>query len=204
MPCAVTVPAGVWFFNSIMNRRLRLLLFVFIAISIVGLAVAVYVSSGFKEVTINDYTITKSEGSTIDRVRYSGTRGDRLEWELEADKGFQVRGREDIDLTNVTVIYYTKDGAVYTMTGREGSYNAQTEDVVIKGDVVVVSDKDDFSLSTDILRYSAKSGVVQTKSRFKMTSQRADITGRGLVMDMAKENIKVLSEVSTVFKKGSI
>jgi len=187
-----------------MNRRLRLLLFIFIAISIVGLAVAVFVSSGLKEVKIKDYTIRKSEGSTIDRVRYSGTRGDRLEWELEADKGFQVRGREDIELTNVTVIYYMKNGAVYTLTGREGNYNAQTEDVVIKGDVVVTSNRDDFSLKTDILSYSARSGKVSTKSRFRMTSLRADITGRGLVMDMARENLKVLSEVSAVFKEGAI
>jgi len=56
-----------------MSRRIRLLLFIFIAVSIVGLVVAVFVSSGFKEVKVKDYTIRKSEGSTIDRVRYSGT-----------------------------------------------------------------------------------------------------------------------------------
>ncbi|VAW38183.1 hypothetical protein MNBD_DELTA02-164 [hydrothermal vent metagenome] len=179
-------------------------MFIFIAVSIVGLVVAVFVSSGFKEVKVKDYTIRKSEGSTIDRVRYSGTRGDRLEWELEADKGFQLRGRDDIELTNVTVIYYMKDGAVYTMTGREGSYNAQDEVVVIKGDVVVLSNRDDFSLKTDILSYFAASGRISTKSRFRMTSLRADVTGRGLVMDMAREQLKVLSEVSTVFKEGTI
>ncbi len=169
-----------------------------------GLAVAVFVSSGLKEVKIKDYTIKRSEGSTIDRVRYSGTRGGRLEWELEADKGFQVRGRDDIELTNVTVIYYMKNGAVYTMTGREGNYNAQAEDVVIKGDVVVTSSRDDFSLKTDILKYSAGKGKVSTKSRFRMTSLRVDVTGRGMVMYMDREQLKVLSEVSTVFKEGTI
>lgn len=187
-----------------MNRRLRLLLFLFVALSLVGLVVAVFVSSSFKEVKVKDYTITKSRGSTIDRVRYSGTRDDRLEWELEADKGFQVRGREDIELTNVTVTYYMKNGAVYIMKGREGSYNAQTEEVVIKGNVTVLSKKGDFSLRTDKLRYSGKDGNVYTKGRFRMRSLRADVTGKGLEMNLAEEKIKVLSEVKTVFKESAI
>jgi LPS export ABC transporter protein LptC len=187
-----------------MNRRLRVLLFIFVGLSVVGLLVAVFVSSALKEVKIKDYTIKQSQGSTIDRIKYSGTRGDRLEWELEADKGFQVRGKEDVELTNVTIHYYMKSGAVYIMKGREGSYNAQTEEIILKGDVTVSSKKGDFSLKTDRLMYSARDGRVWTKSRFRMRSLQANVTGRGLEMGMAKESIKVLSEVRTVFKEDAI
>jgi len=179
-------------------------LVIFVVLSIVGLVVAVFVSSGLKEVKVRDYTIKKSEGSTIDRVRYSGTRGDRLEWELEADKGFQLKGKEAIDLTNVIVTYHMKNGVVYTMKGREGSYNSQTEDVVIKGNVIVFSEKDGFSLRTERLRYSARDALVRTKDRFSMSSLRADIKGKGLEMDLVKENLKVLSEVTTVFNESSV
>jgi LPS export ABC transporter protein LptC len=187
-----------------MNRRLRVLLFLFIGLSIVGLLVAVFVSSGLKEVKIKDYTIKQSQGSTIDKVKYSGTRAGRLEWELEADKGFQVKGKEDIELTNVVIHYYMKSGVVYIMKGREGKYNAQTEDILIKGDVTVSSKKGDFSLKTDRLRYSAKGGRVWTKGRFRMTSTQANVTGRGLEMNMVNESFKVLSEVRTVFKENII
>ena len=85
------------------------------------------------------------------------------------------------------------------MKGREGSYNSQTEDVVIKGNVRVSSKKDGFRLTTERLRYSGKAGVVSTKGRFHMSSIRADIKGRGMEMDMVEENLKVLSEVVTVF-----
>ncbi len=184
-----------------MKRHLRVLLFAFVALSIAGLIATVFVS--FKLKRVYEFSVSDMDGATLKKVRYSGTRDGRREWELEADSATRLEASDQLLLKNVRLVYYTKDGIRYTLKGREGTYGTGSGDITVRGDVTVVSDGD-FTLETDYLMYSSRDRTVTTDRRFHLTSDRMDVTGVGFMMEIDTERLNVLKDVRTVLKDAVI
>lgn len=184
----------------IMKKNMRLFLSFLVGVSLIGLIITIFINfrlrKGFE-------TIAHIKGATINKVRYSGTRDNRKEWELEAKSATQLKDRDVVMLESVRLVYYAKGGFDYTLTGREGSYSMDSGEITVTGDVVVVS-RDGYTLLTDSLTYSTSSKTVSTKERVSISSPKMDVTGRGLTMEVESERMSVLSEVKTVLKDASI
>lgn len=185
------------------NRKIRITLSAFIALSLVGLAVLVLIH--YKTRVVQKATFKEDENVKvkIDKIHYSGTKGGRLEWELEADSASRSRQEDLTTLTNVKLTFYAKDGTPYTLTAKEGTFRESDGEVRASGDVVVRSPKENLVLKARSLDYHVKTRKIDTGSPVHISSDRLDADGTGLAIDMDRENFRLLKNVKAVFKASA-
>ncbi|MBI5560193.1 MAG: LPS export ABC transporter periplasmic protein LptC [Deltaproteobacteria bacterium] len=183
-----------------MKKNLKFFLSLLVGLSLLGLVITIFVNFRLRK---GYETIANIKGITINRVRYSGIKDNRREWELEADSATQLKGVDTVIFKNVRLVCYAKDEVSYTLTGKEGSYRMDSGDVTATGEVSVVS-TDGYTLLTDSLTYSTGLRRVNTKARVRITSPKMDVTGTGLAMDVETGRISILNDVRTVLKDVSI
>jgi len=182
-----------------MNRKLRLSLSSFIALSIASLAIMVFIHYRTKNTYKVILTEDKKFGVQIDRVHYSGTKGGRVEWELDADSAKRSTDEDLLVLDKVRLKFYSKDGTKYLLTSREGDYRESTGEVTVNGDVLIVSLNNGYRLSTETLKYSMETKKVTSEVRVRITSKDMAVDGVGLVAEMDTEKFWLLKDVHAVF-----
>ena len=180
-----------------MNRKIRIALYAFIAISILGLAVAVFVHQQTQNTLRVSFTEDKKLEVRIDRIRYSGTKEGRVEWEFEADYATRDKDEDLTVFSNVTATFYPGDGEPYILTAREGRYREAAGLVQAVGAVRVAS-KGRFVLETEMLELKMDSRKISTAQDVAITSEMMDIRGRGLEADMDTGNFRILSNIRAV------
>ena len=188
-----------------MGHKTRVLLFSFVILSVIGLGVASYIGlkagSGIKvESSVQDISDARP-GSTMQKVRYTGTRDGVRLWVLEAvaataskDKGSSV---SIVHLDEVRLRHFTEGVVSSTVTGNEAFYDESSGDIRILGDVSVVSN-DGSRLLTPSLTYSIAEAEASTTERVRLITTEMDVTGVGLRMDVRQGHISVLGDVTTV------
>jgi len=87
-----------------MNRKIRIALYTFIALSVFGLVVAVYVHQRTQNAMRVTFTEDKKLEVRIDRIHYSGTKQGRKEWEFEADYAKRAKDDELTVFSNVAAV----------------------------------------------------------------------------------------------------
>jgi LPS export ABC transporter protein LptC len=206
---------------------MKKLLLAFIALSLGGLATALYFSGGGDE-RVPPTPTPENLLAVIEKVRYSGFSGDsdgHLEWELEADSAEMMR---DDDLTvfkGVKVVFFSRSGDAYTLTGREASFDESDGVIRFSGDVTFVngdtrSDEHEeyseprkarepfsngwYNFSADSVEYSTKSRRVSSVEAVRIESDEFLVTGRGLEVDVEGGGFTILKDAKTVMKNGII
>ena len=185
-----------------MNRKIRIALYAFIAISILGLAIAVFVHQQTQNTLRVSFTGDKKLEVRIDRIRYSGTREGRVEWEFEADYATREKNEDLTVFSNVTATFYPGSGAPYTLKAREGRYWEAIGLVHAVGGVRVES-KGLFVLETEKLELKVDSRKISTALDVAITSAMMDVRGRGLEAEVDTGNFRILSNVRAVFNDAA-
>lgn len=180
-----------------MNRKVRIALYAFIALSILGLAVAVFVHQQTQNVMRVSFTEDRKLEVRIDRIRYSGTKQGRVEWEFEADYATREKGEDLTVFNNVNATYYPEAGAPYTLKAREGRYWEAAGLVHAIGGVRVES-RGRFVLETERLEMEMESRRISTPLEVAITSEMMDVRGRGLEADVDTGDLTILSDVRAV------
>lgn len=183
-----------------MSRKLRVFLTAFIVLSIAGLAVLVFLHYKQREASKVTFKEEEEVKVKIDRIRYSGTKDGRLEWELEADSARRSREEDLTIFENVKVTFYAKDGTPYTLTAPEGRLSEGKGEITVSGGAVVVSPKEGLTLKSDSLVYSIKKKELTTSALVDLTSERLDLRGTGLLVSIDSEEIRLSKGVKAVFK----
>ncbi|MFQ5735727.1 MAG: LPS export ABC transporter periplasmic protein LptC [Thermodesulfobacteriota bacterium] len=182
-----------------MNRKIRISLLAFIVLSILGLAVSVFVHYQ----TQNSYKVTFNEDNKlevrIDNIHYSGTKQGRVEWELVADSAKRARGVDLTVFSNVTATFYPKGGPAYTLEAREGSYVEAAGVVRVSGDVRLNS-KDGFAMRTESLKLMMETKEVTSRDPVRLTSGVMDVEGTGFFADLDTGRLRILRDVRAVIK----
>lgn len=180
---------------------------VFIAVSLVGIFGAAYIKYRVRKALPIDFASVEfaaGGGIKAEKVRYTGTRKGRTEWELEAETAAYTEADETTRLEDVKVIFYSANGdevANYTMTSDKGSYDSGNGLIEVSGDVVVTS-PDGYDLKTDRLVYSEKTGEISTKEYVLIKSEKMTVAGTGLVVEIESERLSLLSGVRAEFRDG--
>lgn len=183
-----------------MNRKIRVALYAFIALSILGLAVAVYVHQQTQNILRVSFTEDEKLEVRIDKIRYSGTRDGRVEWEFEADYATREKDKDLTVFSDVKATFYPESGAPpYTLRAREGRYWEATGMVHAIGHVRVAS-KGRFVLETEFLKLNMDSRKISTGSEVAITTPLMDIEGRGFEAEVDSGNFRILSDVKAVVK----
>jgi LPS export ABC transporter protein LptC len=190
-----------------MNSKIRLPLFIFVALLALGLLVLTVIGFSDKD----DDTGSREQAAilkdipeaVIENVRYIGSTGAERDWELFAERATHPKGSDELYLKKVKFLYFSNNVLSATLVGNEGIYSEDRGVVNLNGDVSLVSE-DGYGLTTESLRYSIASGVVTTEARIRFSNDMVVVTGRGLEMDIDGKLVKVLSNVKTeLFNKGT-
>ncbi len=185
-----------------MNRKLRITLSVFIALSVAGLIILVFLRHQPKNILKVALKDNKIEVK-IDKVHYSGNKGGRVEWVLDAESAKRSGNGDLLVLDTLKLIFYTKAGKTYTLTAKKGQYKESTGEIEVSGNVVVESE-DGLSLKTERLKYSMNAKEITTEERVFITSKNMDVTGVGLLSEVDRGKIFLQKNIKAVFRNTAV
>lgn len=186
-----------------MNRKIKIALLAFIALSIAGLLVLVIVHYQTQDSYKVTFTQDEKVGVKIDRIHYSGTKEGRLEWELEAASAERSKDEDLTVLEAVKLTFYAKNGDSYVLTAREGAFREAAGKIDVKGDVVIES-SEGYTIKTETLNYALKEKVVTTEDSVVVNSDRIDLAGKGLVAEVETGRLALSRDVKAVFKESAL
>lgn len=187
-----------------MNRKIRVALSSFVILSIVSLAVLVIIYYRAGKEPKAAFEQDERVEVKVEKVRYSGTKAGRVEWELEADSARRSKGEDLTILENVLVTFYAKDGAAWTLSSREASFREAAGEIDATGDVVIKSSGEGYTINTERLTFLLKDKLIKTEERVRMTSRGADLEGTGMRARVDQKSFRLLKDVRAVFKDSAI
>ena len=189
---------------SDLKSKLRIIFLLFIVVSLAAIFGASYVKYRVrKALPIDAKSIEFAAGGGIkaEKVHYTGTRGGRTEWELEAETAAYSETDETTRLTDVEVLFYAESGADFKLSSKLGSYDAASGLIDVSGAVTVVS-SDGYELKTERLGYSETTRKISTDSRVVIESERMKVVGNALVIDMDSEKLSLFNGVKAEITDG--
>ncbi|HEY4707034.1 MAG: LPS export ABC transporter periplasmic protein LptC [Deltaproteobacteria bacterium GWA2_55_10] len=186
-----------------MNRKIRASLAAFIVLSILGLALLVFIHYKTQEPP-QEFREDEKVQVKIDRIHYSGTKEGRVEWELDARSAERSR-EEDLTLfEDVKITFFADDGTPYVLTSRQGTFKEGAGEINVTGDVKIESVKEGYTLKTDTLKYMIGTKEITTPDKVAMTSGKMDLEGVGLLVRIDSEEFRLLSKVKAVFRDSAV
>lgn len=157
-----------------------------------------------KEIIFTSVTSKKERPAmTIKGFKLEETKGENLEWILNAAEANMFKNKGEIVFTDVNTEILgdnsKKDG--YIIKANEGIYNTKLDKIDFNGEVGVQT-SNGYTFSTDDVSYSAKEKKLDTKSNVTMkgTSQKGEgifVSGRGLTGDADDGIFNIKGDVST-------
>ena len=176
-----------------MNRKIRTALSSFVVLSIISLAVLVFIY----------YRAGREPKASFEQDEQV-TKAGRVEWELEADSARRSKDEDLTILENMKVIFYAKDGTSYVLTSNEGAFREAAGEIIASGNVVVESSGEGYTIKTSSLTYLVNDRKITTEERVEMTSRGVDLEGTGLVALVDEERFRLLKRVRAVFRGPAV
>lgn len=135
----------------------------------------------------------------VKNVVYTDVGSEGAKWEVRADAGTYVRNEHKALFDKVTVMLVLSDGRVFKMTGDKGVLGTESKDMDISGHVTIVSREGD-RITMDDLHYTDKDRSFRTNSVVVQENDRMKIQGRGMVLSLKTQQLKILSNVKALIK----
>jgi LPS export ABC transporter protein LptC len=129
-------------------------------------------------------------------VRYSQSKGGRLQWELAA-KSVEQAGDGPTRLEEVKATYYSDDGRVTVVTADSGMYNAATGNANLQGNVTVAT-SDGNRVTTDALVWNQAKELLKGEGVVTMSRGNSVIKGRGFELSPEAETFKIYKVEGTI------
>ncbi|MFQ5353940.1 MAG: LPS export ABC transporter periplasmic protein LptC [Thermodesulfobacteriota bacterium] len=183
-----------------MKKTAKLVLPVFILISLAGLAILValfYSTRSTEELTITE---DKDVGVKIEDLNYSNTRDGRTIWRLKAREATSFKSRESMVLKGIRLLFYDKEGGIFTMKARDGDFNEAKKIIRASGDVVVFSEEG-YTLKTDNIRYAAASGSITSKEPVSIKTDAMEVHGVGFEVNVESGSMYIKKNVRAVIRE---
>ncbi len=134
----------------------------------------------------------------LDRIKYTETREGVKEWELEAASVRYFQDKNLLFLEKVKATFFGKNQEVYVLVGEQGRFNTQTKAIEVFGSVKIDS-SDGYRMQTQSLKYQAKKRELRTSDPVEMDGPQFRIRGKGLVVELDHQRMKILKQVTTTF-----
>ena len=139
--------------------------------------------------------------SRLEKIRFVEEKQGRKNWELEAKAMQQYQGQNVMVLEDVKLTFFNKDGRTFTVTGKQGKVYQDTKNMELQGDVIATS-SDGYRLKTNSMTYNHQEKKIQTPDPVDLDGEQLWLTGRGMVVDMEAQTVKVFHGVRTQWKAG--
>jgi LPS export ABC transporter protein LptC/lipopolysaccharide transport protein LptA len=142
----------------------------------------------------------KNASQVISKIELVESNEKGKEWELKADEASLFEVDQLWQLRTVGIQLYGEAGATYHVTGDTGTVAIDTKDILIEGNVKIVSSSG-YQFSTASARYVSETRELLAPNEVVMEGppeekdRRLNLTGMGLLAKMDDNNIYVLRDV---------
>jgi LPS export ABC transporter protein LptC len=132
---------------------------------------------------------------SLKEIRYTETSDGLRRWILVADSAAHSVSEGVSRIENIQMTFFDTQGAEdVTLSARSGSFQVDSREVEVHGDVVVKSSQG-FALYTEQLTYRESDRMIRTDAAVRMVSDRMALTGSGMILSVVDHNLVLLSAV---------
>ena len=147
------------------QRSKKLKIFALVAVVFVlGVVVAVYAGyrllTGAPEKLIA--SIAEDAKLSLGKIQQTATRDGRTEWRLDAASARYLEAENQVQLSDLTVTFYTESGQEVQLSASDGLLNTESNDIEVSGDVKIMNE--DYTLNTATLNYRHDQRIIFSKA----------------------------------------
>ena len=131
----------------------------------------------------------------LDRVHYSQNEEGRKKWVLDADRAAYQRKESELSLSGVELVFFNAgEFGDLKLSAKSGVLFQQEQLIDLEGDVRIHAENG-ASFATDRLHYDFKRRRARTDAPVRIRSEKLDIRGEGMTLDLERGQMKLLSKV---------
>lgn len=148
--------------------------------------------------------IVSGEGLELKDVHYRQDDPDeKIQWVLDAEEVQFSKDMKTIRFFDFRLKIEPEGEPWFKLSGKRGNYFKDSGKIELWGDLEgFYGDK--YKIFTDYVLINEKLGNLTTEKPVKIVGPFFSVKGKGLFADMAKEKIKILSDVTTIINEESV
>jgi len=144
---------------------------------------------------------TEGADMRLEKIRFVEDKHGQKTWELEAKLIQQYQDQNAVLLEDVKATFYMKDGRSFILTAKKAKVYQDSKNMELAGDVLLTS-SDGYQLKTHSVSYDHLKKRVTTSDPVEIEGKEIELVGKGMLVDMEAQILKVLHQVKTRWKGG--
>lgn len=135
--------------------------------------------------------------ATIAQFTFTQTKGEIVQWQVQAQQAHLYEQDKRALLHTVAVTLFGQKGKELTVNGDEGTLDTETKNFVLanKTDPLVVHTESGYVIYTNHLVWTDQTREIRTQDPVRIVGHGLEVTGRGLLGHLDKEEFEVLEDV---------
>ncbi len=147
----------------------------------------------------------ESADAKISEFTFTQTKGDVVQWRVQAKQARLFEQEKRAVLSNVEVTLYGQAGKEMTVIGDEGALDTATKNFVLanRTDPLMIATGSGYTIYTNHLVWTDATKIIRTDDPVRIVGNGLEITGRGLLGRTESEEFEVLDDVHVDLVSGS-
>ena len=135
--------------------------------------------------------------ATISHFSFTQTKGDQVQWQIEARQARLFEQDKKAVLDGVEVTLYGAEGREMTVQGDEGNLDTATKDFVLmnRSEPLVIRTESGYTIYTNYVTWKDETREIRTREPVRIVGHGLEVTGRGLMGHIDTEEFHVLEDV---------
>jgi LPS export ABC transporter protein LptC len=121
----------------------------------------------------------------------------KVKWTLDASEAKLSKDQQVVTFLNFHLTLEPENKPRLTVQGKQGEFDKRTGRLVLEGDLMGETE-DGYRFTTEQAVYHHKEGHLETDKEVKISGAFFSIDGKGLLLDLGKENLRILSNATTL------
>jgi LPS export ABC transporter protein LptC len=141
-------------------------------------------------------TINQAD-ATISKFTFTQTKGDKVQWQVDAQKARLFEQEKKAVLDDVAVTLFGIRGKEMTVKGDEGTLHTDTKNFVLanRSEPLVIYTESGYTIYTNHLAWTDHTREIRTQDPVRIVGHGLDVKGRGLLGHLDTEEFEVLEDV---------
>ncbi|NWF72413.1 MAG: LPS export ABC transporter periplasmic protein LptC [Nitrospirae bacterium] len=135
--------------------------------------------------------------ATVSQFTFTHTKGDTVQWQVQAQEARVFERDKQAILQAVAVTLFGQQGRELTVTGDEGTLNTETKNFALanRAEPLVIHTESGYVIYTNHLAWTDQTREIRTQDPVRIVGHGLEVTGRGLLGNLDREEFEVLEDV---------
>jgi LPS export ABC transporter protein LptC len=177
-----------------------------IGLGLVVALVAFYLIRSGKEYTQRSFLweAVSGDGAKLKDIHYTQDDPDKgLKWVLDAREVRFSEDKRSMLFHDFHLKVEPENRPYFELNGKRGDYSRDSGEINLWGNLEGFSGNG-YRIVTEHLLFNEKRGHVSTEKPVKIFGPFFSVAGQGLFVDLEKERLQILSDVTTILDQGSL